>query len=174
MNYAPNVDAVLWFADKVWPLVRSSRPDAKFVIIGATPTAAVRRLASADAGIEVTGSVPEVASHLAKCAVAVAPLHISRGVQNKVLEALSLGLPTVLTSAVADGLPPVALTACRVADEPAGFARHVLELLALGTDERRALAACANLDSLAWPSQLSELPSILAGASFTGSTVAQA
>jgi glycosyltransferase involved in cell wall biosynthesis len=156
----------LWFADKVWPLVRTQRPDAKFLVIGATPTAAIRRLASAESGIEVTGSVPEVTPHLAKCAVAVAPIHVARGLQNKVLESLSLGLPTVVTSAVAEGLPAVTLTGCRVADEAGAFARHVVELLALTPDERRELAACANLDTLTWPHQLSQLPSILAGAKY--------
>lgn len=171
MNYAPNVDAVLWFAREVWPTVKAARPEARFVIIGATPAAAIQRLASEDAGIEVTGTVPEVTSHLARCSVAVAPLHIARGVQNKVLEALSVGLPAVVTSPVAEGLPTVALAACRVADAASDFARHVVDLLALGPDERRALAACANLDTLTWHRQLSQLPSILAGATYVATDI---
>src|SRR5262249_55942107 len=83
MNYEPNVEAVLWFANHVWPLVRRSRPDARFVIVGSAPVPAVRRLAAPQSGIEVTSAVPDVRKYLWKAAVAVAPIHMARGVQNK-------------------------------------------------------------------------------------------
>lgn len=164
MNYTPNVESVVWFARHVWPRVRSERTDARFVVVGSDPTGQIRRLASPDSGIEVTGTVPEVVSHLSRCAVSVAPLKTARGVQTKVLEAIALGLPAVITSPVAEGLPSVVLPACRVADAPDYFARNTLSLLALTEDERRALAAQADLHTLTWERQLQPLPQILSAA----------
>src|SRR5262249_49603094 len=86
MNYQPNVDAVVWFAQAVWPLIRAQRPDARFSIVGSDPSSSVRRLESAHRGIDVTGTVADVRPYLEQSAVAVAPLITARGVQNKVLE----------------------------------------------------------------------------------------
>ena len=113
----------------------------------------------------VTGTVPEVESHLRRCALAVAPLRQARGVQNKVLEATGLGIPSVVTSAVADGLPPEIQRTCGVADTAEEFARHVVERLSLPPGERRALVVDANLQALSWERQLGPLVTILAAAS---------
>ena len=162
MDYAPNVEGVLWFAREVWPHVRAARPDARFVVIGSDPTPAIRALASDDRGIEVTGAVLEVTSYLSACAMAVAPLQIARGVQSKVLETVAMDLPTVITSAVAEGLPPEVRDACPVADTPEAFRRHVIDLLALTPAERHAVAARADLTALSWERQLQPLVPILA------------
>jgi sugar transferase (PEP-CTERM/EpsH1 system associated) len=103
MDYEPNVDGVLWFAREVWPRVRARVHDAKFFVVGSRPVAAVQALHDRD-GIEVTGRVPEVTPWLHRASVAVAPLRLARGVQNKVLEAMSTGLPVVATPAAAQGL----------------------------------------------------------------------
>ena len=100
-----------------------------------------------------------------RCALAVAPLRQARGVQNKVLEATGLGIPSVVTSAVADGLPPEIQRTCGVADTAEEFARHVVERLSLPPGERRALVADANLQALSWERQLGPLVTILAAAS---------
>ena len=168
MNYGPNVEAVVWFSREVWPIIRARRPDARFFIVGSDPTAAVRRLASARVGIEVTGTVAEIQSHLWSAAISVAPLKIARGVQNKVLEALAAGLPVVATPQVIEGLPTEALAACRVADAPGEFAEQTLSLLALSGQERRALAAQADLCGLNWEHQLAPLREILAKAASQG------
>jgi sugar transferase (PEP-CTERM/EpsH1 system associated) len=131
MNYAPNVDGVLWFAHEVWPLIRARRSDAVFRIVGSEPTAAIRRLASDRNGIEVTGTVAEVRHYLWNGAVSVAPLMTARGVQTKVMEAIAAGLPVVVTSQVAGGLPSELNTAYRVADSPGAFAAETLSLIAL-------------------------------------------
>jgi hypothetical protein len=161
MNYEPNVEGVLWFSREVWPTIRDQRPDALFSIVGSDPAAAVRRLASARTGIEVTGTVPDVRSHLWNAAVSVAPLMIARGVQTKVLEAVAAGLPAVVTSQVFEGLPAEIRTACRVADSSEAFAQQTLALLALSGHERRALVAQADLCSLTWERQLLPLHEIL-------------
>jgi sugar transferase (PEP-CTERM/EpsH1 system associated) len=161
MNYGPNVEGVEWFAHQVWPIIRASRPDARFVIVGSDPAAAVRRLASARRGIEVTGTVADVRSYLWNAAVAVAPLMVARGVQTKVLEAVASGLPVVVTSQVLGGLPHEMGAACRLADSPQAFAQQTLSLLGLSGAERRAVAAHADVSRLSWETQLASLPAIL-------------
>jgi glycosyltransferase involved in cell wall biosynthesis len=165
MNYGPNVDSVVWFAREVWPIIRARQPAARFSIVGSNPTSTVRRLQTTDTGIEVTGAVAEVRSRLWNAAVSVAPLKTARGLQNKVLEALAAGLPTVVTAQVLDGLPYEARGGCRVAETPEAFAQQVLSLLALSGAERRAVAAKADLTTLTWERQLAPLHDILIAAS---------
>jgi sugar transferase (PEP-CTERM/EpsH1 system associated) len=164
MNYAPNVDGMLWFSREVWPLVRAQRPDAQFTIVGSHPSPAISRLASTRDGIDVTGSVDSVQRYLWNAAVSVAPLITARGVQTKVLEAVAAGLPSVVTTAVFDGLPAEIYPACRIADARETFAEQVLSLLALTGTERRGLAMAADLHLLTWESRLAPLHAILADA----------
>src|SRR5262249_40164553 len=86
-DYAPNADGAVWFAREVWPLVRAARPQATLTLAGASPTRAVRQLGAVDPSIEVTGAVADMRPYLWRSAIAVAPIHQARGVQNKVLEA---------------------------------------------------------------------------------------
>jgi sugar transferase (PEP-CTERM/EpsH1 system associated) len=106
LDYLPNVDAVVWFAREVWPRLRAEFPDAEFRVVGRNPAAAVRSLAAVP-GVRVVGPVPDVRPHLARAAVAVVPLRLARGVQNKVLEALAMGKPTVAASAALAALRAV-------------------------------------------------------------------
>ena len=162
MNYAPNEEAAMWFAREVWPLVIASRPDAQFHIIGSSPTPAVQALAGMN--ITVVGAVPEVAPHLWKAAVSVAPLQTARGIQNKVLEAVAAGLPTVVTPVVSEGLPGLVLPACSVADSPQAFADAVLMYLEWTPEQRRKRALAVDLASLSWDRTLARVHDILAQA----------
>jgi sugar transferase (PEP-CTERM/EpsH1 system associated) len=164
MDYAPNVEAATWFATEVWPIVRSARPDARFVILGARPSKAVLALAAKDASITVTGRVDAVQPYLWNAAVSVAPIAVARGIQNKVLEALAAGLPTVVSEAVAAGLPHAVSPGVAVAADPEGFARQVLALLSLTADERRHKATAADVASLSWASRLAALEGMLGAA----------
>jgi sugar transferase (PEP-CTERM/EpsH1 system associated) len=168
MDYAPNVDGVLWFARDVWPQIRARRSDAEFAIVGSSPTAAIRRLAAADSGISVTGKVEAVHDHLWGAAVSVVPLLTARGVQTKVLEAVAAGLPVVVTSNVHGGLPKEIYPACLVADTSTDFAERVLALLEVSGAERRAMAAHADIGNLGWAARLSPLWSILTDAADEG------
>ena len=103
MDYWANADAVDWFARESFPIVREKHPTACFYIVGARPTAVVERLAAIP-GVEVTGAVDDVRPYVAHARVAVAPLRVARGIQSKVLEALSMGRPVVATSAAIQGL----------------------------------------------------------------------
>jgi len=167
MDYAPNIEGVLWFVRDVWPLIRARRPETEFTIVGSNPTPAIRRLASRDSGITVTGHVDAVQNHLWNAALSVVPLVTARGVQTKVLEAVAAGLPAVVTSSVHEGLPEEIFAACRVADTPAAFAGSVLELLTISGAERRAIAGRADVHNLDWDSQLAPLYTFLVDAAGT-------
>src|SRR5690606_27573193 len=84
MDYWPNVDAVAWFAETVFPLVRLKVHAVEFWIVGSNPDARVKALERRP-GVRVTGRVADVRPYLAHASVAVAPLRVARGTQNKVL-----------------------------------------------------------------------------------------
>jgi len=106
MDYEPNIDGVTWFATECWPQLRERFTDARFLIVGSKPTAKVQALARLP-GVTVTGRVPETPPWFDRAAVAIAPLRLARGVQNKVLEAMSMGLPVVSSPEAARGLGAV-------------------------------------------------------------------
>ncbi len=161
LDYAPNESAVLWFLDAVWPQVRAAAPTARFRIVGARPTDRLRRVASRDRSVDLVGEVPAVQPFLWEAAIAVAPLQIARGVQNKVLEALAAGLPVVTTPVVLDGLPAEARPGCIAAGEAATFADAVSELLRASPSTRARAAGRARMEGLAWEARLSDLQRIL-------------
>ena len=103
MDYWPNIDAVSWFAERIFPAVREAVPAAQFTIVGSHPGGAVQVLAR-QPGVVVTGGVPDVRPWLAHAACAVAPLRIARGVQNKVLEAMAMARPVVASAQAAEGI----------------------------------------------------------------------
>jgi sugar transferase (PEP-CTERM/EpsH1 system associated) len=90
MGYHPNIDAVCWFSQEVFPELRRRNPRLEFLIVGRDPARAVRRL-TGQAGVTVVGTVSDVRPYLAGSLAVVAPLRIARGVQNKVMEALAMG-----------------------------------------------------------------------------------
>ena len=168
MNYPPNEAGAVWLAREVWPHVRRNEPTATLWLVGAQPTAHVKALRSTDAGIEVTGSVDDVRPYLWKAALSAAPLHTARGIQNKVLEAIAAGLPTVVTQAVWGGLPREVHPACRLADGAGEFADAILTLARLTPAGRRALANSADLSSLSWEATLAPLKALLQEAARSG------
>jgi glycosyltransferase involved in cell wall biosynthesis len=164
MNYPPNEAAAVWLARDIWPLVRVQRPDARLQLVGSSPTRAVRQLANERAAITVTGAVPDVRPYLWQAAVAAAPLLTARGVQNKVLEAVAAGLPTVVTPVVLDGLPKEVRPACLVADGTDAFAAALIELFDLSPSERRARTDRVDWTLLSWEKRLKGVGDILAAA----------
>src|SRR5262249_5596536 len=103
MNYFPNVDAVRYFCGSILGRVREAVPHVPFDIGGRDPTRSVRALVR-EGQVAVASTVPDVRVHLGRATVAVAPLRIARGVQNKVLEAMAMGVPVVGTSVALEGL----------------------------------------------------------------------
>lgn len=128
MDYPPNIDGVLWFAEAILPAVRAAHRDVQFAIVGANPAPAVRALAQ-QPGVFVTGRVPEVQPYLAHAAAAVAPLRIARGIQNKVLEALAMGRPTIVSPHALTGIGAPDTTPVIVADSAEEWIKACIEVL---------------------------------------------
>jgi glycosyltransferase involved in cell wall biosynthesis len=170
MNYPPNVHAATLLAREVWPRVRAAHPNAILCLVGADPVPAVRALASPVDGIEVTGSVPDVRPYLWGAAVAAAPLVTARGIQNKVLEAVAAGLPTVVTPNVAAALPPEVAPAVVSASGPGPLATAIISLLSQTPADRRALAERASVAALAWDRQLAPLEGVMRSAATRSAT----
>lgn len=103
MDYKPNVDAVIWFVQNIWPSLLNKYPMAKFIIAGMTPSPAVKELQNIS-GIEVTGYVDDILPYYHQSDYFVAPFRLARGVQNKVLQAFACGLPVISTPMGAEGI----------------------------------------------------------------------
>jgi sugar transferase (PEP-CTERM/EpsH1 system associated) len=128
MGYQPNVDAVIWFVENVWPKVRAAHAAARFQVVGARPSAAVRALAERP-GVEVVGPVAEIAPYLERATLAVTPTRGGTGLQTTVLEAMATGTPIVATSFANEGIGARPDCQLLIADDPEGFARAVARLL---------------------------------------------
>jgi polysaccharide biosynthesis protein PslH len=128
MDYFPNADAVLWFCDEILPVVQAHIPEATLTICGNRPTSAVRRLAKRR-GVAVTGWVPDTRPYLDRAEVFVAPLRVARGVQNKLLEALAMGLPCVASTAAWSGTVVPKGAGILVTDDSKNFAEQIVRLL---------------------------------------------
>ncbi len=162
MDYPPNIEAVVRFAEAVMPLVRTAHPAATFLIAGRNPTEAVRALEGV-AGTSVLGAVDDMRCWLKAADIVVAPLIIARGVQNKVLEAMSMALPVVLSSGAATGIEGADKIHFRVADGIADQAAAVAELFANPAKARAmGLAARQQMrDCQSWDAHLSPLRDLL-------------
>ena len=128
MSYKPNVEAVGDFVSRILPRVWARRPETEFYIVGMDPSPAVRRLADGRR-IVVTGRVDDVRPYFDAATVAVAPLRIARGLQNKVLEAMAMRVPVVASPAAFNGINAEAGRDVLVADDPESFSRGVVSLL---------------------------------------------
>ena len=128
MDWEPNVDAVEYFCNEVWPLVRKSIPHARFRIVGRNPHRRVRELACDS--IEVTGTVSSVIEHLREATVVVVPLRIGGGTRLKIYEAMATGKAVVSTTIGAEGLDVQPGKDILLADDPVLFSSSVSALLA--------------------------------------------
>lgn len=127
MDYAPNIDAVVYFTSEIWPLIRREVPEAKFIIAGQRPVPKVLALQSPS--VEVTGFIEDLSKEYAKAHVVVSPLRIGAGTQNKVLEALSMNIPVVTTNVGYTGLKLKRDQGALVSLTPREFANNTIKLL---------------------------------------------
>ena len=158
MDYAPNVDAVTHFAERVLPRIQQRFPQAWFHIIGRNPSPAVRTLAARQ-GVDVVGAVDDIRPWIASADMVVAPLRIARGIQNKVLEAMAMARPVVASVAAAEGIVAQAGEHFMVARDDDAMVDAVC---ALAADPERAdaMGVAARAHMLAhyqWDAQLAPL-----------------
>lgn len=162
MDYWPNVDAVQWFASEVMPQLKMRWPRVRLYIVGMRPTPGVQALAG-DA-IVVTGGVPDVRPFLQHAAVAVAPLRVARGIQNKVLEAMAMARPVVTSRACAGAIEGVTGAELAIAEDAREFIERVSSLLS-EPDRANAMGAAARhlvVDRYSWQQRLSGIRCFLA------------
>lgn len=148
MYWPPNVDAVRWFAERVYPRLRAARPDVGFDIIGARPPREIRALAAPDRGIRVAGYVADPTAHLERAAAVVVPVQAGSGMRVKILTALAQALPVVSTTLGCEGIAVESGVHLLIADDPSDFAAATLRLLndqaaahQLGANGRRLMEA---------------------------------
>lgn len=160
MDYRPNIQAVLWFAREVMPLLRGRKGAPDFHIVGARPSEAVRALAALP-DVYVTGRVADTRPYIAHAAAAVAPLLIARGVQNKLLEAMAMGRPVIASGPAAEGIRAMPGRDLLVVDGAAATAQAITEVL---DGQHKGLGAAGRLAMERghdWPVTLRRLDPLL-------------
>jgi len=169
MDYWPNVDAVIVFAREVFPKIHRQVSGARFYIVGARPAPEVKRLAELP-GVRVTGAVSDIRPYLAYAKLAVAPLRLARGVQNKVLEAMAMAKPVLASPQAAEGIEARVGKELLVAPDGAEFVRQASRLLNQDSAAAIGVAGRARvLASYAWESSLSRFEQLLTSdARFSG------
>ncbi len=175
MDYRANIDAAEFFVREVWPVVRASSPSATFAIVGARPTRRVKALERVK-GVRVTGRVDDIRPWIAGAKVAVAPLRVAQGIQNKVLEAMAMAKPVVATTAAATGVVAKPGIEIVLADGPAAFAAATRDLLrsALRRERIDAAARARVVADYPWDRQLSRFGDGLDAALSSGETASPA
>lgn len=128
MDYRPNVDAVLWFAEKVWPQILAGKPDATWAIVGQKPHVRLNKLQN-NPGVTVTGRVEEVQPYLAAAKVFVMPFRVGSGTRLKLIEALAAGMAVVSTTLGVEGYPVHDGQELLLADTASDIAAKVIRLL---------------------------------------------
>jgi len=126
-RHTPNLEALTWFVEQVFPLVLPEEPRARVMVVGSDPP---KRSAFRHAeAVELVGFVEDVREPLARYSLFVCPILSGSGVRVKLLEAFAAGIPVVSTRLGAEGLADRDGDICALADQPAEFARRVIDLL---------------------------------------------
>lgn len=143
MDWMPNIDAVVYFVEEIFPLILKRRPNCTLTVAGRRPSVKVQRIAERHPNIRLTGTVADIRPFLWGAAVSIVPLRIGSGTRLKIYESMAARVPVVSTTVGAEGLevhPPADI---RIADHPAEFARECLDLLE-NESARAAIAASAH------------------------------
>lgn len=103
-KWLPNVEAVTFLVEKIWPKIKQSIPEAKLWIVGNAPTPKIYSYQDTDPSIEVTGNIPDIRDAFKQSHVLIAPVFSGKGTRYKILEAMASGTPVVGTSTAVEGL----------------------------------------------------------------------
>ncbi len=129
MSWQPNIDAIFWFTEAIYPLIKAQEPGVKLSVVGASPTGKVRSLALADPSISVPGYVDDVRETAEDCAAFIVPLLSGGGMRVKIVNALSMALPVVSTHIGAEGIAVTHEKDILIANNPENFARACVRLI---------------------------------------------
>ncbi len=129
MDWLPNEDAMLWFVEKIFPLIKKEAPQTDLVIVGRKPTPAIQKLVDNHSDITLTGWVEDTRPYMHESAVFIVPIRIGGGTRMKIYEALAMGKSMVSTAVGAEGLPLEHGKHLFYADTEADFAKYTLQLL---------------------------------------------
>jgi len=144
MDYYANVDGVIWFANKILPEIKKKIPKIKFYIVGSNPDPSVKAL-ERDPSIIVTGFVKDIREYYKAADLCIMPLRIARGVQNKVLEAMSMGKAVISTSQAVQGINPEVKKILEIENNPQKLASKVINLLNHDKPRRKHLGTAARV-----------------------------
>jgi sugar transferase (PEP-CTERM/EpsH1 system associated) len=161
MDYAPNIDAAIWFCKDIFPLLRRRIPELSFKIVGSRPHPTVVELRKIE-GVEVTGEVADIRPYLAEALAVVVPLRSGGGTRLKILEAMAMARPVISTSLGAEGLDVTPELDILIANTPEQFVERILSILASPGGASRLGVAGRQLvvRKYAWPLCLSKLESL--------------
>jgi sugar transferase (PEP-CTERM/EpsH1 system associated) len=163
MDYYPNQQAMTEFCDDILPIIRSRRPQTELLIIGAEPSAEIRRLGQRP-GVEVTGTVPDIRQHVQSSALSLAPLRIARGTQNKILESMAMGVPVVCSTKAAMGVDAIPGKHLLAEDSSEQIVEAIISLLD-DPDRRRHISEAARhrvIERHQWGASMHRLDGIIA------------
>ena len=144
MDWLPNEDGILYFAESILPLISRSVPEVSLTVVGRNPTRRIKALGDSNPQIKVTGRVDDVRPYMSRAGAYIVPLRIGGGTRLKVYEAMSMAMPLISTSIGAEGLPLEDGKVALLADNPDSFAKAVIRVLTdrkfadqMGRDARR-------------------------------------
>lgn len=129
MDWMPNEDSIIYFAEQILPIIESSVPDVKLTVVGRDPTRRLLSLAQANPRIRVTGRVEDVRPFIGAAAAYVVPLRVGGGTRIKIYEAMAMAKPVISTAIGAEGLPVRDGKEIFLADTPGDFAQKVIRVL---------------------------------------------
>ena len=129
MYWPPNVEAILWFYNSVYPQIKSQVSDVKLNIVGAEPDDKILRLAKEDKSVKVPGYVADDRTVASDCAAFIVPLRSGSGMRVKILNAMAMALPVVSTTVGAEGIAATHKKDILVADTSDAFAQECVKLL---------------------------------------------
>ena len=127
-KHLPNVDAVKWFLDEVWPLVTSRDPELTVTIVGSHMPASLKAMAMASKNVTMAGFVPDLDALLKTARISIAPLRYGAGVKGKINQAMAWGIPVVATTVAAEGMGLEHDKDLLVTDSPEAFAKAIVDL----------------------------------------------
>jgi glycosyltransferase involved in cell wall biosynthesis len=153
MDWLPNEDAIVFFADEILPRIVARVPDVTLAVVGRNPSPRLRRHVEGRPAIRITGRVDDIRPHVERAAVYVVPLRIGGGTRIKLYEAMAMGKPIVSTTVGAEGLPVRDGENVVLADTPDAFAAAVVRLLRDGDGRERLGQAARNFVEAhcSWP-----------------------